>query len=134
MGLSGILAGIANQPKTRVGAAFSGQVLNAANNIIYEATIEQGWAGDLLKVQIDPTNGDELAQLWNAAKAVTDQIDPVKTGVAEPWMDEAHRRIVSWNGPTKVAFRATPSGQHGERAFGCAAQHAERESRRRRRR
>ena len=41
---------------------------------------------------------------------MTDQIDPVKTGVAEPWMDEAHRRIVSWNGPTKVAFRATPSG------------------------
>ena len=56
MGLAGILAGIANQPKTRVGAAFSGQVLSAANNIIYEATIEQGWAGDLLKVQIDPTN------------------------------------------------------------------------------
>ncbi len=110
MGLSGILAGIANQPKTRVGAAFSGQVLSATNNIIYEATIEQGWAGDLLKVQIDPTNGNELAQLWSAATAVKDQIDPLKTGVPEPWMDEAHRRIVSWNGATKVAFRATAAG------------------------
>ena len=70
-GLGAILAGISNQRKSRSGAAFSGQVLSTSNDIIYEPTIEPGWGGDLLKVQIDsdpksPTVGQELATLWHA--------------------------------------------------------------------
>ncbi|MEO8508001.1 MAG: PilC/PilY family type IV pilus protein, partial [Betaproteobacteria bacterium] len=97
-GLASILSGIQNQRKSRVGAAFSGQVLDANNNVIYEATIEPGWAGDLLKVQIDPATGAETTTWWNAATELKNQIDPILTGVAEPWMDEAHRRIVTLTG------------------------------------
>ena len=43
-GLASILEGIKNQRKSRTGAAFSGTVLNDINDIIYEPTIEPGWA------------------------------------------------------------------------------------------
>ncbi|HYQ99998.1 MAG TPA: PilC/PilY family type IV pilus protein, partial [Casimicrobiaceae bacterium] len=119
-GLGAILAGISNQRKSRAGAAFSGQVLSSTNDIIYEPTIEQGWAGDLLKVQIDanpksPTAGQEIATLWRASPVLWDrtlntgQIAPKFVG-DEPWMDETKRRIVSWFGNKKVAFRATAAG------------------------
>ncbi|MCC7326109.1 MAG: hypothetical protein IT521_04825 [Burkholderiales bacterium] len=97
-GLANILAGIQNQRKSRVGAAFGGQVLNAANNVIYEATIEPGWAGDLLKVQIDPATGAEVQTWWKASETLRDQIDPLLAGVDEPWMNEAHRRVVTLTG------------------------------------
>ena len=111
-GLAGILAGISNQRKSRVGAAFSGLVLSPANNIIYEATIEQGWAGDVLKVQIDPQTGAELATLWTAGSVLANQIKP-PTPADTPWLDESKRRIVTWNGSSKVAFRATAAGSMG---------------------
>ena len=98
-GLGAILAGISNQRKSRSGAAFSGQVLSTSNDIIYEPTIEPGWGGDLLKVQIDsdpksPTVGQELATLWHAAAVLGTQIKPAFLG-DEPWMDETKRRIVT---------------------------------------
>jgi len=106
-GLANILAGIQNQRKSRVGASFGGSVLNSSNNIIYEATIEPGWAGDLLKVQIDPTTGNEVKTWWQASSTLKDQIDPAIAGVDEPWMDEAHRRVVTLTGSTGpgVPFR-----------------------------
>ncbi len=109
-GSPAILAGISNQRKSRAGAAFSGQVLSATNNIIYEATIEQGWAGDLLKVQIDPHDRRRSRTLWTAAPRSANQIKPPTPGGHEPWMDEANRRIVTWNGATRGRFRATPKG------------------------
>ena len=123
-GLGAILAGISNQRKSRAGAAFAGQVLSTTNDIIYEATIEQGWAGDLLKVQIDsdptsPTAGQEIATLWRASPVLWDrvlntgQIAPAFVG-DEPWMDETKRRIVTFDGIAKVAFRATAAGPAGK--------------------
>lgn len=97
-GLASILSGIQNQRKSRAGAAFGGQVLNTQNNIIFEPTIEPGWAGDLLKVQVNPTTGAEVNTWWQASLTLKDQIDPVKTGTYEPWMDPAHRRIVTLTG------------------------------------
>lgn len=97
-GLANILAGIQNQRKSRAGAAFDGQVLNSNNDVIFEPTIEPGWAGDLLKVQIDSTDGTELKTWWQASTTLADQINPAKAGVAEPWMDPAHRRIVTSTG------------------------------------
>ena len=113
-GLGAILAGISNQRKSRSGAAFSGQVLSTSNDIIYEPTIEPGWGGDLLKVQIDsdpksPTVGQELATIWHASAVLGTMIKPAFVG-DEPWMDESKRRIVTWNGATRTAFRATASG------------------------
>ncbi len=56
-GLAKILAGIQNQRTSRAAAAFGGQVLDAANKIIFQPTIEPGWAGDLLKIEINPVDG-----------------------------------------------------------------------------
>ncbi|MCC6193806.1 MAG: hypothetical protein IT518_04990 [Burkholderiales bacterium] len=108
MGLARILAGIQNQRKSRAGAAFGGRVLNNLNNIIFEPTIEPGWAGDLLKVEINPADGAEVRTWWQASQTLADQIDPVKLGCVtippaapcEPWLDPQHRRIVTLTGST----------------------------------
>jgi type IV pilus assembly protein PilY1 len=117
-GLASILAGIQNQRKSRVGASFSGTVLDATNNIIYEATIEPGWAGDLLKVQIDPTTAKETGTLWQASAVLAAQIAqyisaaatptvPASNGL-EPWF--TNRRIVTINDKTgKVVPFTYPS-------------------------
>ena len=94
MGLSNILASISNQRKSRAGAAFSGQVLDATNNIIYETTIEPGWAGDVLKVQIDPKSGAEVATKWQANVQLAAQLKPTVDG-DEPWF--TNRRVVTLN-------------------------------------
>ncbi len=97
--------GIQNQRKSRVGASFAGQVLDATNNIIYEATIEPGWAGDLLKVTIDPTTAKEAGTVWQASAVLSAQIAqyisaaatptvPASNGL-EPWF--TNRRIVTIN-------------------------------------
>ena len=93
-GLAGILAGIQNQRKSRIGAAFSGQVLDATNNTIYEATIEPGWAGDLLKVLINPKTGAEISTPWQAATQLAAQIKPASSG-DEPWFTK--RKVVTNN-------------------------------------
>ncbi len=107
VGLSGILSGITNNSASRVGPAFSGRVLSPTNNVIYIAKIEPGWSGDLSKIEVDPATGSEVQTWWKASVTLKAQIDPVATGVAEPWMDEAHRRVVTLTGATGpgVAFR-----------------------------
>ncbi len=98
-GLASILSGIQNQRKSRSAAAFSGQVLNATNNIIFEPTVEAGWAGDLVKIQVDPQTGNPVAVpangiWWNVATVLAAQIKPAFVG-DEPWMLEAKRRVVT---------------------------------------
>jgi type IV pilus assembly protein PilY1 len=113
-GIASILAGIANQRKSRVGAAFAGTVLNTNNNIIYEATIEPGWAGDLLKVQVDPTTAAEVANPWKASVTLATQLAPPAppaTPNPEPWFNDTNqlngRRVVTINDATgtPVPFR-----------------------------
>jgi hypothetical protein len=108
-GIASILSGIQNQRKSRAGAAFGGQVLSNTNNIIFEATIEPGWAGDLLKVEINPATGAEIKTWWSANSVLKSQIDapticpPIAPDVfpsCEPWLDPAHRRIVTITGAT----------------------------------
>lgn len=99
-GLASILSGIQNQRKSRAGAAFGGQVLNDGNNVIFQPTIEPGWAGDLLKDELYADTGLKKQTWWSAAKTLATQIDPDVAGVAEPWMDPAHRRIVTLTGAT----------------------------------
>ncbi len=116
-GIAGILAGIQNQRKSRVGASLAGQVLDATNNTIYESTIEPGWAGDLLKVTIDPTTAKETGTVWQASAVLSAQIAQYisaaatptvpKTNGLEPWF--TNRRLVTINDSTgkPVAFRDT---------------------------
>jgi Tfp pilus tip-associated adhesin PilY1 len=93
-GLGSILGGIQNQQKSRSGAAFDGQILNATNNVIYKPTVEPGWAGDLFKIQVDTTNGTEVKTWWQASAVLAAQIAPAAIG-DEPWLDETKRRVVT---------------------------------------
>jgi type IV pilus assembly protein PilY1 len=95
-GLAAILAGIQNQRTARVGAAFGGQVLDANNNVIYQPTIEPGWGGDLLKIEIDPSTGAYVKTWWNATVELAKQIEiNPATPADQPWMDPTKRRIVT---------------------------------------
>jgi type IV pilus assembly protein PilY1 len=96
-GLASILAGIQNQRKSRVAAAFGGQVLDATNNTIYESTIEPGWAGDVLRVTIDPKDGSEVATVWQAQPLLNALVKPSVPG-DEPWF--AKRKVVTRNDST----------------------------------
>jgi Tfp pilus tip-associated adhesin PilY1 len=93
-GLASILAGIQNQTKSRLGQAFDGQILNSTNNVIYKPTIEPGWAGDLFKIQVDPSDGSEVRTWWQASAVLAAQIAPASVG-DEPWMDPTKRRVVT---------------------------------------
>jgi len=99
-GLAAILNGITNGVKQRSAVAFNGQVLSANNNVVFEPRIEPFWSGDLLKVELDPLTGTEKAipAWWKASTSLAAQIDPVATGVAEPWMSDKYRRIVTLTG------------------------------------
>ena len=97
-GIANILAGIQNQRKSRVGSVFESQILTAANSSIYEVTVEPGWAGDLLKITLDPSDGSEIGTAWQASARLKAQLDPVATGQAEPWF--TNRRIVTMNSAT----------------------------------
>jgi type IV pilus assembly protein PilY1 len=103
-GLANILAGIANSRKARVGTTFGGgQVLDSTNNIVFEATVEPGWGGNLAKVQIDPATANESATLWNTRDTLAAQLKPTPAD-AEPWFD--NRRIVTLDtAGTPVPFR-----------------------------
>ncbi|HEX8012778.1 MAG TPA: PilC/PilY family type IV pilus protein [Casimicrobiaceae bacterium] len=104
-GLASIIAGIANNRKSRSGAAFAGQALSlAANDRIFEATIEKGWAGDLIKVQIDPTTGQEISSPpnpeWSAGAKLNSLLATPAPGTS-PALDSDNawfkdRRIVAW--------------------------------------
>jgi len=94
-GLAGILNGITNNEKARAGVAFNGQVLDQNNNVIFEPKIEPGWAGDLLKIEIDPITLAEVKTWWAASTTLANQIDPVLTGQTEPWMMDKYRRVVT---------------------------------------
>ena len=100
-GLSSILVGISNNVKSRIGAAFSGQVLSTANNIIYEATVQPGWAGNLAKVQIDPATAQEVATLWQAKDTLATQLKPSTDG-DEPWY--TNRRVITVDPSTNLAI------------------------------
>jgi Tfp pilus tip-associated adhesin PilY1 len=107
-GIASILSGIQNQQKSRAAAAFGGQVLSGANNIIFVPTVEPGWAGDLIKIQIKPADGSEVTRWWKASQTLRDQINPdlicpavpPALPACEPWMEPAHRRIVTLTGAT----------------------------------
>jgi len=93
-GLGSILAGVQNEQKSRSGAAYDGETLNATNNVIYKPTVEPGWAGDLIKIQVDTTQGAEVTTWWQASAVLAAQIVPASIG-DEPWMLESKRRLVT---------------------------------------
>jgi len=96
-GIASILAGIANQRKSRAAAAFNGQVLTGASGVIYETTIEPGWAGDVLRVTIDPVTGAETGTTWQAKALLNVLLTPALPG-DEPWFTK--RKVVTRNDST----------------------------------
>ena len=103
-GLGTILAGIQNQEKSRAGSTFSTNVLTAVNHAIYDPTVEPGWAGDLKKIEIDPSTLAQTSVDWDALALLnsllaTPAIPPASDSLY-PWF--ASRRVVAWK-PTAGA-------------------------------
>jgi type IV pilus assembly protein PilY1 len=97
-GLGTILAGIQNQEKSRAGTTFSTNVLTALNHAIYDPTIEPGWAGDLKKIEVDPTTLAQTSVDWDALSLLNTLLAtpiPPANDSLYPWF--ANRRIVAWN-------------------------------------
>ena len=88
-----------------------GQVLDATNNTIYEATIEPGWAGDLLKVQIDPTTAKEVAHAVASQSGAGAQIAQYISPAATPTVPPSQR-------PRAVVHQSAP--RHDQRCVGQA--------------
>jgi len=103
-GLASILAGIQNGAKARSGAGTAGQVLGASN-LIYQGSVQPGWAGDVSKIEIDST-GAPVKVWWSAGAILTSAMTPASSG-DEPWNDQSKRRIVTINDSSgaAVAFR-----------------------------
>ena len=100
-GLGSILAGIQNNQKARVGASFLGQALDLTNNVVYQATVQPGWAGDLAQVRIDPTNANPLGTNWRAGPLLDTLLATPAPGTS-PAVDSDNawfkkRRVVAWN-------------------------------------
>jgi type IV pilus assembly protein PilY1 len=91
-GLSAILGRITNGTKARAGAALANPVLSASNDVVYEVKLEPGWAGNLLKVQIDPTTAAEVTTIWSARNTLDAQLLPAFSG-DEPWFNK--RKVVT---------------------------------------
>src|SRR5581483_6625028 len=94
-GLANILSGITNSQKGRVGATFAGsQVLDPYNNVVYRASVDQGWGGNLQRVVVDPATAATTGTDWQARTALANQLTP-SAGVDEPWF--TNRRVVTRN-------------------------------------
>ncbi len=115
-GLGHILAGIQNEPKSRAGSAFSSDVLTLTDHAIYVPSILPGWAGDLRKIEIDPTSGVQAgAPDWSALALLETLLTtgswtttPPAADSQYPWF--ANRRIVTWDPPQNKAVPFLPGG------------------------
>src|SRR4030095_11629974 len=99
--MGAILADVLNSAGSRGGAAFQGMNLSGTNNHIYRVRFEPGWGGSLAKILIDPTDGSEISQDWEASAQLAAQLLPT-VAVPTPWFD--NRKIVTMVGATPKPF------------------------------
>jgi type IV pilus assembly protein PilY1 len=71
---------------------FQSANVSGANNFIYRVRFEPGWGASLTKIQIDPTTGAEVANVWEASAQLTAQLAVVNPGDT-PWF--TNRKIVT---------------------------------------
>jgi type IV pilus assembly protein PilY1 len=101
LGMGQILADIQNQPGSRAGAALVSPSFTATNKFIYRVAFQPGWGGSVTKVEIDPTTGKEVKEIWRAADQLTTQLTVVPGVKDNPWQTE--RRVVTINDTTNAA-------------------------------
>ncbi len=94
LGIGQVLADIAAQSGARAGAGLQSTSVGASSNFVYRARFEPGWAGSLTKVQINPSTGAPVAEVWKAATQLAAQLQVVNPGDT-PWF--TNRKIVTLN-------------------------------------
>ena len=92
LGIGQVLADIAAQSGARAGAGLQSNSVGASTNFVYRARFEPGWAGSLTKVQIDPSTGAKIAEVWKAATQLAAQVHVNNVGDT-PWF--TNRNIVT---------------------------------------
>ena len=86
-----ILQDVINQAGARAGWASRVANVSGANDMIYRVRFEPAWGASLTKIQINPTTGAEVANIWEASTQLTAQLAVVNPGDT-PWF--TNRRIV----------------------------------------
>jgi len=92
LGMGQILQDVINQAGARAGVGFQSANVSGANNNIYRVRFEPGWGASLTKIQIDPTTGAEVANVWEASAQLTAQLAVVNPGDT-PWF--TNRKVVT---------------------------------------
>jgi hypothetical protein len=92
LGMGQILQDVINQAGARAGVGFQSANVSGANNNVYRVRFEPGWGASLTKIQIDPTTGAEVANIWEASTQLTAQLAVVNPGDT-PWF--TNRKIVT---------------------------------------
>ena len=92
LGMGQILQDVINQAGARAGVGFQSANVSGANNFVYRVRFEPAWGASLTKIQIDPTTGAEVANVWEASAQLTAQLAVVNPGDT-PWF--TNRTVVT---------------------------------------
>ena len=92
LGMGQILQDVINQAGARAGVGFQSANVSGANNFVYRVRFEPAWGASLTKIQIDPTTGAEVANIWEASAQLTAQLAVVNPGDT-PWF--TNRTVVT---------------------------------------
>jgi type IV pilus assembly protein PilY1 len=103
LGMGQILQDITNQAGSRAGVGLASSSISLSNHAVYRVTFQPGWAGTLTKIDIDPVSGAQVADLWEAALQLHNQLTIVPGVKDTPWFTE--RKIFTTNDSgTSVPF------------------------------
>jgi type IV pilus assembly protein PilY1 len=101
LGMAQVLADIRSQQGSRAGAAIASPTFAKDNKYIYRTAFQPGWGGSVTKVEIEPTTGKEVKEIWRAADQLTTQLAVVPGVKDAPWQTE--RRVVTMNDASNLA-------------------------------
>ena len=93
LGMGSVLQDVLNQAGARAGNAFPASTLSGTNNHVYRVSFQPGWYGNVAKIQIDPTTGADITEVWSANTQLTSQLVVVPGVRDTPWFTE--RKIVT---------------------------------------
>lgn len=107
-GIAGILMDITSPSGSGAGASFGNPNISVDNKYTYVTEFEQGWGGNVRKLEVDPTSLATVGLVWDAKTQLIAQTTP-SVGHPTPWY--TRRRIVTMNeAGTVVPFLLTNLG------------------------
>jgi len=98
LGMGQILQDITNQAGSRAGVGLASSSISLANHAVYRVTFQPGWAGTLTKIDIDVVTGAEVANIWEAAEQLHNQLTIGPPPDDMPWF--TNRKIFTTNNST----------------------------------